>query len=131
MAYYTRGEYETDVEWLEQQKAKLRTVFAIGQDRSNNIPRDWRLDGLEYKRLTDQIEGEIEYLGKRLKFAGYRQGLARREKLVAKQAKILDRRSSLPMLREIWNVCDSESAALFRQKGFPVRFTGKWEVRSK
>lgn len=131
MAYYTRGEYETDVEWLEQQKAKLRTVFAIGQDRSNNIPRDWKLDGLEYKRLTDQIEGEIEYLGKRLKFAGYRQGLARREKLVAKQAKILERRSGLKMLREIWNPCDSESAALFRQQGFPVRFTGKWEVRNK
>ena len=123
MAYYTQGEYETDVEWLEQRKAKLRTIFAVGQDRANNVPSEWRIDGLEYLKLVMEIEGEIEYLKKRVKYA----------RVLRAQDNIRRMKKSYEGKKEIWSDLGDEGLARkFAQTGFDVRFIGtKWQVRSK
>lgn len=122
MGYYTQGELDCDVEWLEQRKARLRTIFAVGQDKKNNVPQDWRIDGLEYLKLIKEIENEIEYLNKRFKYS----------RVLRAQNNIRSMKKSYKG-KEIWSdVSDQALAKKFAQTGFDVRFIGtKWQVRSK
>lgn len=115
---YTRGMYETDMEWLEQRQARLRTIFAVGQDKKNNVPREWKLDGLEYKKLDDEIEMEKEYLTKKFRFGRFQRGQQVRRGLRTTE-------------RETWQVVDDAFALAAKHSGIPTRFIGKWQVRVK
>lgn len=121
---YTKALFESDVEWLEQRRSRLRRVFLAGQLPNTNIPEEWRIDGIEYKRLDDEIVMEIERLEKKLKFSGF---VISQSKGKTKQ---VDNGRGLS-LKPRWQTVDEQFAINARHAGVPTRFIGRWQVQTR
>lgn len=107
-------------------KSRLRSVFIGGQ--CPDVPSDWRIDGLLYKRLDDALEDAESRLERRYRMAvlNFTQAMgiradARGKQSIDKRLGVVKTEKGRPAEAQWFDAGDYESWTRLRQTGFEVR----------
>ena len=120
----TQAEYDAEVNVIEQEQQRLRTLLSV----ADLVPRDWRLDGLEFRRKMNILDAESESLKQRKQYSAFMNAERLRLKIAEKKAK---GNRDKELHRERWGkIVTADIAMSFKQQGFTVRCIGlkEWQV---